>query len=261
MSSSAGISSFSQVSAHSMGFCSTSSTSSPFEGPTHIGRDGFLQSALRAGGPYLCALPANTIQPGPGYDNEATVRQIQQCATDVLHGLQLQFGSIRIVGRVSRVEHEPEQVTTVLIGMPNNSQPELWCRASREIYQQLQRHRHLELSVELIETDLFNGIYCSPVERSHSITRKWENIAQDIIARCDNRDWTGLDCFRYGTNPQRGSNPVTVIIRVHRGCEEPFTTAARFVHGILVMHGEANVDVIFMKDASKVLCHEPNTSS
>ncbi|KAJ5252777.1 hypothetical protein N7489_003187, partial [Penicillium chrysogenum] len=49
-SSVAATSSFSQVSAHSMGFCSTSSISSPFHGPVIVDRMGFLQSTLRARG-------------------------------------------------------------------------------------------------------------------------------------------------------------------------------------------------------------------
>ncbi|OQE19300.1 hypothetical protein PENFLA_c019G02441 [Penicillium flavigenum] len=256
-SSVAATSSFSQVSAHSMGFCSTSSTSSPFDGPVVVDRMGFLQSTLRAGGPYLCSLPARTITAGPHYDAD-TVYQIEGYAAQVLRDLHLEYQGIRLVGRHSKIDPEPEQVTTVLVRMPNRPQPELWYQATKKINQLLLRHRHHGISVELIETDLFNGIYCSPIESNHSIFPKWKNIAQEIVARCPNKDdWVGLDCFRYGTNPDRSSNPVTVIIRVRKTCESSFVTAARYVHGILATFDEANVDVLFTKDGTKSFILNP----
>ncbi|KAJ5854876.1 hypothetical protein N7534_007419 [Penicillium rubens] len=240
-----------------MGFCSTSSISSPFHGPVIVDRMGFLQSTPRAGGPYLCSLPARTITAGPHYDAD-TVYQIEGYAAQVLRDLHLEYQGIRLVGRHSKVDPEPEQVTTVLVRMPNRPQPGSWYRATKEINQLLLRHHHHGISVELIETHLFNGIYCSPVESNHSIFPKWRNLAQEIVARCPNRhEWIGLDCFRYGTNPHRSSNPVTVIIRVRKTCESPFVRAARYVHGILAASGEAEVDVLFTKDGTKSFILNP----
>ncbi|KAJ5835364.1 hypothetical protein N7447_001390 [Penicillium robsamsonii] len=256
-SSVAATSSFSQLSAHSMGFCSTSSTSSPFDGPVTIDKTGFLQSALRAGGPYLCSLPAHTDTTDPHYDAD-TVSQIEGYAAQVLRDLHLRYQDIGLMGRHSKVEPEPKQVTTVLVRMPNVPQPELWYRAAKQINRLLTRHGHPGISVEMIETDLFNGIYCSPVESSHSISPKWKSLAQEIVARCPNKDdWTGLDCFRYGTNPHRNSNPVTVIIRVCKTSQNSFVTAARYVHGILAAFGEAEVDVLFTKDGTKSFVLNP----
>lgn len=240
-----------------MGFCSTSSTSSPFDGPVVVDKTGFLRSAFRAGGPYLCSLPARTVWTGRHYGAE-TVYQMEGYAKQVLRDLHLQYRDVQLVGRHSKIDPEPEQITTMLVRMPNLPQPELWYRAAREISQVLLRHHHHGISVEVIETDLFNGIYCSPVESSHSIFPKWKNLAQEIVARCSNKhEWIGLDCFRYGTNSQRCSNPVTVIIRVHNTCETSFVTAARYVHGILAAFGEAEVDVLFTKDETKSFFLDP----
>jgi hypothetical protein len=235
-----------------MGFYSTSSTSSPFDGPVVVDKMGFLQSALRAGGPYLCSLPAHTVHPVIHYD-PATTHQIEGYAAQVLRDLHLQYQGIRVVGRHSKVEPEPEQVTTVLVRMPNQPQPELWLRAAKDIHQLLQRHHYDGISVELIETDMFNGIYCLPVESSHFIFPKWENIVHQILAHFPNKDeWVGLDCFRHGTNTNWSSNPVTVIIRVCKTSEKSFDAEARDVHDILVEFGEAGVDVLFMKDATQL---------
>ncbi|OQE40329.1 hypothetical protein PENCOP_c006G00404 [Penicillium coprophilum] len=256
-SSVAAKSSFSQVSAHSMGFYSTSSDSSPFDGPVIVDTNGFLRSALRAGGPYLCSLPALTVSTSSHFDAD-TVYEIKGYAAQVLRRINLQYQGIRLVGRHFKIDPEPEQVTTLLVRMPNQPQPKLWYRTAKEIHQLLLRHLHHGISVEIIETDLFNGIYCSSVESSHSIFPKWKNLVQEIVARCPNKDeWLGIDCFRYGTNPRRSSNPVTAIIRVQKTSENSFVTAARYIHGILAAFKEPEVDVIFTEDGSKPLTLNP----
>ena len=106
---------------------------------------------------------------GPHYDTD-TVRQIKEYATQVLRDHHLQYHGIRLVGRNSKIDPEPEPVTTVLVRMPNRPPPELWYRAAKEINQLLLSHHHDGLSVEIIETDLFNGIYCSPVGSRVNVT-------------------------------------------------------------------------------------------
>lgn len=197
-----------------MGFYSTSSTSSPFSGPTHVDEEGFLQSSLRVEGPYLCSLPAITHALSP-YDENAQA-EIEEFATKILRDLDLLYEDIAITGRLSRIDPEPVLVPTVLVRMPNQSQPELWYRAVRLISGELERCGHRGISVELIEQDLWRGLYCFPVERHHSIFSKWQNIVQQVLVHSDTSQWTGLDCWRYGTNPHRQSNPVTVIIRVSK---------------------------------------------
>ncbi|KAJ5944189.1 hypothetical protein N7516_004357 [Penicillium verrucosum] len=79
-----------------MGFCSTSSTSSPFDGPVVVDRMGFLRSPLRAEGPYLCSLPAHAVTAGSHYDTD-TVYQIEGYAAQLLDDLQLGYQGIRLV--------------------------------------------------------------------------------------------------------------------------------------------------------------------
>ncbi|KAJ5424986.1 hypothetical protein N7465_000056 [Penicillium sp. CMV-2018d] len=84
--------------------------------------------------------------------------------------INLQYHGIRLVGRNSKIDPEPEPVTTVLVRMPNRPPPELWYRAAKEINQLLLSHHHDGLSFEIIETDLYNGIYCSPVGSRVNVT-------------------------------------------------------------------------------------------
>jgi hypothetical protein len=117
MASSVGTSSVSRSSAYSMGFCSTLSSSSPFD-DTKIDIDGFLKSSHRAGGPFLCSLPSSLIPaydlPIPGNDS-AIKREIKTIAREVLDELHLEFLECHINGRHSKVEPEPEVILTVII--------------------------------------------------------------------------------------------------------------------------------------------------
>ncbi|KAJ5567632.1 hypothetical protein N7535_006938 [Penicillium sp. DV-2018c] len=49
----------------------------------------------------------------------------------------------------------------------------------------------------------------------------------------------------------REHNPVTVIVQVVKTSTNPFTTAARDLHGILALFDQENVDVLFRRDTSK----------
>jgi hypothetical protein len=177
--------------------------------------------------------------------------EIETMAREVLNELHLEFLECQVNGRHSKVEPEPASIPTVVIQMPNRPQPELWCYAARKVHQKLEGRGYSGFSVELIEATLLWGIYCSPVEPHHSIFSKWRNVVEEIIRRSDTREWTGMDCWRYGTNVDRKSNPITVIVRVARSSKGPFTTAARFAHGILASFDETGVDVLFQKDGKR----------
>lgn len=185
------------------------------------------------------------------------MREIERFASRTLRDLHLRYNDIAVTGRQSKIDPEPELVATVLVRMPNHSQPELWHRAVRLISSDLERRGHRRMSVELIEHDFWRGTYCFPVERHHSIFPKWRDIVQEILRRSRKIEWTGIDCWRYGTNPRRRDNPVTVIVRVLKSSQNSFTTAARLIHGILATFKEADVDVLFMKDAQKSFVMNP----
>lgn len=183
--------------------------------------------------------------------------EIEGFASRVLRDLDLRFRSIELMGRLSKIDSEPHPVPTVLIQMPNYPQPEIWHRAARQIKRDLHRHNHHGLCVELIESDLLRGVYCSPVEIRHTIIPKWPDIVHRILAHANTSEWVGLDCWRYGTNTRKQLNPVTVIVRVAKSSENSFMTAARLIHGILAGFNEGAVDVLFMKDGTKSFVMHP----
>ncbi|KAJ5812953.1 hypothetical protein N7447_009976 [Penicillium robsamsonii] len=246
--SSVASSAFSRASAHALSFSSASSASSPFSGASHVDHRGFLKSSCRAGGPVLTSLPAWTTE-NTFTDNPV---QTHDRAIKILDDLEIRFSVVVLKGRISKVDPEHTPIPTVLVLMPDHPQPDLWYQAAKQI------HRDLEpslpgISVEIIEEKLYDGLHCFPVERTHSIYSKWKKIAETILMNVNIREWTGLECWRYGTNTAGHLNPVTIIVEVDKTSTGSFLTAAQLIRGILAHFSESSADVLFMKDGKQPL--------
>lgn len=74
-----------------------------------------------------------------------------------------------------------------------------------------------------------------------------------ILSHCDTRQWTSLECWRYGTDKVRERNPVTVIVQVRETSRNPLITTARDIHEILTLFNEADVDVLFQTNTNTLL--------
>ncbi|KAJ5187361.1 hypothetical protein N7449_010355 [Penicillium cf. viridicatum] len=255
MSSTFTSSTFSKASCHALSFCSTSSSSSPFGGSVHVDSHGFLKSSHRVGGPTLCSLPTLTRGNIPFTIAGLSLRT-EDRTISILREHGLEFVYVRLVGRISKVDPEPEPILTMLIVMPDQPNPDKWYRALRHIQPELAKDIP-GICVELIEEQLNRGIYCSPVNMGHPIFRKWPSIVNYILSHADFREWTALECWRYGTDTVRQLNPVTVIVQVRKTSTNPFITAARHLHGILAYFDLAEVDVLFQRDSDAPLIHNP----
>ncbi|KXG45491.1 uncharacterized protein PGRI_040400 [Penicillium griseofulvum] len=244
-------STFSRASTHALSFSSASSISSPFSGLLHVDRHGFLKSSHRAGGPVLTSLPAWTTE-DTSTNNPA---RIQARAREILGDLKVEFSAVALKGRISKVDPEPTPIPTVVIIVPDVPQPDLWYKAVRKIHRDLDPWLH-GISVEIIEEKLYNGLYCFPVEQTHSIYSKWETIAKYILSNLNIQEWTSLQCWRYGSNCDRHLNPVTIIVEVLKTSTESFYTAAQTIRGLLEQFHEPNVDILFMKDGKQAPVEE-----
>ncbi|KAJ5509277.1 hypothetical protein N7527_011420 [Penicillium freii] len=144
----------------------------------------------------------------------------------------------------------------MLIVMSDQPNPDKWYRACRHIQLELAKDTP-GICVELIEEKLNRGIYCSPVDREHPIIRKWPSIVNFILSHADFREWTALECWRYGTDTERQLYPVTVIVQVRKTSTNPFITPARHLHEILASFDLADVDVLFQRDSNAPLIQNP----
>jgi hypothetical protein len=200
----------------------------------------------------LTSLPALTT------DNTFTHDPVQLYgpARKALHDLNLHFSFVFLKGRTSKVDPEPAPIPTLLILMPDIPQPDLWYRAAKRIHSDLKPHMQ-GISVEIIEEKLYDGVYCFPVEQTHSIYPKWKTIAETLLANLDIQEWTGLESWRYGTNTAKHLNPVTIIVQVEKSSTQSFLTTHQIIRGILAHFDEPNVDILFMRDGKQNLVENP----
>lgn len=119
-------------------------------------------------------------------------------------------------------------VPTLLVLMPDLPQPDLWYQAAKQIYHGLEPLLP-GTSVEIIEEKFYDGLYCFPVEQTHSIHSKWRSIVDTILANLNIQEWTGIECWRYGTNTDRHLNPVTIIVEVDKTSTGSFDTAGQII--------------------------------
>ncbi|CAG7916436.1 unnamed protein product [Penicillium olsonii] len=259
-------SSFSQVSSHALGFysASESATSSSWHGATTIDKDGFMTSAHRVGGPRLVSLPAvNSPCPDsrfPGSSSREAQTRLANRVLAVMKEMYLEFSSMQIVLRKHKSQSDwATAIPTVLLVMPMGSTlatiPETWYQAVRKIHRDLARHSQ-EMSVEIIEESLSTGIYLSLMPPKGSIVPKWTSIAYSI-GKLAKPDWSGVECWRYGTNPDREENPITVIVKVHKASKDSFVKEAKQVHRVLEIFEEPDVDVLFQKNYETSFVQNP----
>lgn len=161
--SSAASSTFTHVSANALNYYSPTSQSSLFSDSSDVDQDGFLQSQQRAGGPYLCSLPAHSVAITSesyrriGYSRDGS---IPDSAKAILNEEHVPYKDVRFIGRHAKVDAEPEPMPTVLIVTEQCSRS-----VARRIHRALQPSFH-GICGELITEAALAPIRCFPVPRS-----------------------------------------------------------------------------------------------
>lgn len=249
----------SRASAHSLAFHSSNSSTSEslWSAESDVDNDGFLQSSFRAGGPVLTALPAYCVPIGRAYsvqnDIDDRFSEIYNQVSPFLTEYQIPYFKFSMIGRISRVK-ESEPIPTVLVDVDHVSPPQsaLWREAARKIHAKLSPLLP-DISVELIDEKLARRPHCYPVEPSHPIIPKWDDICNDILRVCDVCEWTGVACWRYGVefdleefDPE--DNPVTIIVSVLESAVGPFASSLQQIRDILAEYSVDDVDILFMKN-------------
>lgn len=94
-----------RVSDHALGYYSPTHPSMLIEASgMHVDEDGFLQSRQRAGGPYLCSLPADQEPLRVGYYPKYTpeeVAHVEEKVDRILASAGIQYTEITLTGRLS----------------------------------------------------------------------------------------------------------------------------------------------------------------
>lgn len=253
-SSSTAATTITRANAHALSYYSPSSQSSPFSDSSGVDRDGFLQSQQRAGGPYLCSLPAYSVAittevcRRTGYEGDG---QISETAKAILNEERLVYKNVRFTGRLSKVDTEPDPVPTVLVTTE---------QCSRPIAKRIQRtlaSSFSGISVELITEAARAPFRCFPVTRAASIFHKWGDIVQAILPECDISEWTSVECWHYGTGRSAAENPITVVVGVLKNSRNRFYTSTQRIKGILARFDEGGVHILFQRNEIKRHSEDP----
>ena len=247
MSSSSGSTS-TRSSAHALSYSGSSMNSIFADLSSDVDQDGFLQSAQRAGGPYLCSLPAFK-QPidksHPVYSHRFA--SIVGDAGKILTERRIQYTFIQVIGRRSKVRPEPSPVPTVVISVSGHPRSRHWRTVARQIYSHLSHH-FVDLSVEIIDAELEVPLRCFPIRPTDSMYQKWDRIRDTILRDFDIFDWTSLECWRYGRSEDPEGADQTVIVSVREDSDKVYHSDTQRIRGVLAAFQVTDVSILFMKD-------------
>ncbi|RAL04826.1 uncharacterized protein BO80DRAFT_483291 [Aspergillus ibericus CBS 121593] len=211
-----------------------------------IDDDGFLQSSQRAGGPYLCSLPAVNITPDPSWTLTQEHEDISQKTAEILTEADITWSDIQVTGRVARVDPE-ESIPTILVVVPDTTSSN-WRDATKAIFKELLDGHHPNASVEIITSILLHTPAPMPIHSDDAIFSTWPQIRDTILEELDTADWTGLECWRYGRSANSLQNPPTIIVSVQLDSVRVFDEEMATIMQILARHDITDCAVLFMHD-------------
>ena len=240
---------------HALSFSSRSSESVFNNATVDTDEAGFTLSQPRAGGPYLCSFPAVTGEIGKTYPYHRVLLQhkltLENTIARMLRNKKVDFKDVRIVGRQSKVDMEPSPMPTVLVVANRPAQFNQWVDDWRSVAKDLYTLVNLVfpgISIDIIEEDLDKPFFYHPVRQTDTIFRKWDKIRMVILEELEISDWTGLECWRFGTSDDPLENPVTVIASIQKHSSKEHHDDCQKVMDILLRFGEHSVETLFMRD-------------
>ncbi|PYI02814.1 hypothetical protein BO78DRAFT_422245 [Aspergillus sclerotiicarbonarius CBS 121057] len=247
-------SSIPRLSAHALNY--SPPPSSPHLGiydtnPLEIDTDGFLQSTQRAGGPYLCSLPTDSIYPSPDSTLKGEEDAIKNHVIQILTEEGIDNPHIDLFDRASKVTPEETPVPTVLITVQQSDSSKTWRNAAKRIFNECLARYNPQASVEIISSALSNSPLPFPIEPTDGIFHVWPQVRDTILNELDITEWTGLECWRYGHHRHQEHsdlNPPTIIISIKLDSVRQFDADMQKIVQILIQNEVTDCAVLFMKD-------------
>ena len=244
-------SAISRLSAHALSYAPP--PSSPGLGvydntPLDVDSDGFLQSSHRAGGPYLCSLPALNIFSHPDWIMSREVNDILKKIDCILREAGIEYISLQVTGRAPMVDPENGGIPTLLITVPNDVPCGNWRDITKKIWNDCLSGHEPQGSVEILTLDVLHEPSPFLIEATDRIYSKWPQIRDSILEELDTEEWTGLECWRYGRWQERTRNPPTVIVSIKLDSVRGFNQDTKKILQILTQNDVEDCAVLFMKD-------------
>ena len=180
--------------------------------------DGFVNEDFRAGGPYICPLPALsfTILPGNRLFHRLQRDQpaLAEHITSILRRANVDVHAVSFCGRKWEIETEAGPVTTVFIRATKRSLNEDWVTPSRDVRQFLFGQGIQNISVEICDRRAVELDKIHPVPPADPVFPIWTQVRNTILHNCNTRGWNSIGCHRIGKNDDSALNPSTILVTV-----------------------------------------------
>lgn len=221
--------------------------------------DGFIETDLRAGGPwlhdFLCA--RYTIIPKSSPYNALLWRDggaISSQLEALCRAQNYRVGSAIFWGRLSIYEPDAEPTTTLAVSLMERREDDPPYACTRiELARMLWRDlcgRGLEgITVEVADVSVIRRPEIYPCLPTDEIYPVWTEVAMEIFNRIDRAGVFTIGCFRIGGDGwDRDESPPTVLIGVDRHSRRDWKDVRETVVSILDGRGLDSVVVTIRKD-------------
>lgn len=216
--------------------------------------DGFLEEDLRAGGPYLCEAPCETIHRLPNHPNfEALGAPANQHVySSVLEiGLQehLDILEIHFCGRRSVFQRDQDpHLTVLLLARRHDLSERGWIHIARKIRDHLRSRHIFEITVEIIDPRFGQRPRFFPCSPDDAIFPLWERVGESILNTLDLTGLWTIGCCRIGVSEDLIQCPPTILLGVDRQTRRNWKDVREAVVRVLDSFGLSTEGVLIRKD-------------
>jgi hypothetical protein len=176
-----------------------------------------LNEDFRAGGPYLCSLPALNFPASQGHP--AQIKWGQDFINEIIKILNrhsVAWMDIVLRSRRSERYQDTGPTETVLISATKAQRDKSWLRTCLEIRSLFLGYGLDTLNVEIIDNRANTEFFTFPTFPEDKIHSLWNDLSLRICELIRLEGWLSLECFRRGPSPDRLQNSPTVLLTVPR---------------------------------------------
>ncbi|OJJ43556.1 hypothetical protein ASPZODRAFT_2114065 [Penicilliopsis zonata CBS 506.65] len=208
--------------------------------------ESFIDEELRAGGPFLCPLPAtfrSLSDQVSRYDDIFNDDGMREAVEAIIkeHGIQRKTWGVGL----RRADWFPEDdpIVTLLIEATKTAVEDKWVELSKALRRFLIMRGFPDASVEIIDPRAMLPRFTHPLLRSDQLFPLWDQILSIILDSIDLTDITVISCWRYGVSSTTEENPPTIIVTVKRDSIRTWKPLREMIVSILDTHYLDDVSV------------------
>ncbi|KAJ9295969.1 hypothetical protein DTO271G3_5544 [Paecilomyces variotii] len=181
--------------------------------------DGLINEDLRAGGPYLCAIPTRSVslRGTPTFNQiEHRMQHLVQNISQIVHSYGITIEEFDICGRISRIDPEPVVIPITFIVTPTRPIDSKWVEACRQVLDFFRKEGLPQFSVEIACRRAFESPFYFPVKRTDEIYPVRYQVLDCIFKDVELTGINAIECFRVGYNVDQDESQPTIVVSVNR---------------------------------------------